>query len=109
MAAGIVIAFGAIEAIIKVFRFFFFQRNALEETKDFIRLGLGRWLALALEFELAAAILRTASTPDWTITGQLTAIIVLRTALNYFLQKEFEKAVRQSRSGERLPGLRHPF
>ena len=45
-----------------------------------IRLRLGRWLALALEFQLAADILKTA------------AIIALRTALNYFLDLEIEKA-----------------
>ncbi len=91
-AAGIVIAFGAGEGVIKVLMLFFFERNAPEEAKDFIRLRLGRWLTLALEFELAADILRTAITPSWTEIGQLAAIIVLRTTLNYFLQKEIEKS-----------------
>jgi uncharacterized membrane protein len=40
-------------------------------------------------------ILRTTITPTWNEIGQLAAIIVLRTALNYFLQNEFVK------SGER--------
>lgn len=57
-----------------------------------VRLELGRWLALALEFELAADILRTAVAPTWNEIGQLAAIIVLRTALNFFLRKEIEKA-----------------
>jgi len=93
VAAGLVIAFGATEGIIKTIGLFFFERNSPEETKDFIRLRLGRWLTLALEFELAADILRTAITPSWTEIGQLAAIVVLRTALNYFLQKEIEKSV----------------
>ncbi len=58
--------------------------------KEDVRLRLGRWLALALEFELAADILRTAVAPTWNEIGQLAAIIVLRTALNYFLQREIE-------------------
>lgn len=57
-----------------------------------IRLELGRWLALALEFELAADILRTAVAPSWNEIGQLAAIVVLRTALNFFLQEEIDKA-----------------
>ena len=57
-----------------------------------IRLELGRWLGLALEFEIAADILRTAVAPTWNEIGQLAAIIVLRTALNFFLRKEIEKA-----------------
>lgn len=36
-------------------------------------------LALALEFELAADILRTAIAPTWNEIGQFAAIIVLRT------------------------------
>jgi uncharacterized membrane protein len=57
-----------------------------------IRLELGRWLGLGLEFEIAADILRTAVAPAWNEIGQLAAIIVLRTALNFFLRKEIEKA-----------------
>lgn len=66
------------------------------DRKEEVRLRLGRWLAVALEFELAADILRTAVAPTWTEIGQLAAIAVLRTALNYFLQQEIDKA--QSRN-----------
>jgi len=57
-----------------------------------IRLRFGRWLALALEFELGADILRTAITPTWYEIGQLAAIATIRTALNYFLQQEIDRA-----------------
>ena len=50
-----------------------------------------------MEFELAADILRTAVAPTWTEIGQLAAIAVIRTALNYFLQQEIDKA--ESRRG----------
>ena len=53
---------------------------------------MGRWLAVALELELGADILRTAVAPTWNEIGQLAAIVVLRTALNFFLQKEIDKA-----------------
>jgi uncharacterized membrane protein len=61
-----------------------------------VRLTLGRWLAVGLEFELAADILRSAVTPSWQDIEQLAAIAALRTALNYFLDRE----IRQ----ESLPG-----
>ena len=64
-----------------------------EDAKEAVRLRLGRWLAVALEFELAADILRTAVAPTWNEIGQLAAIVVLRTVLNYFLQAEIDKAV----------------
>jgi uncharacterized membrane protein len=63
-------------------------------SQEDVRLELGRWLALALEFELAADVLRTAVAPTWNEIGQLAAIIVLRTALNFFLRLEIEKAAR---------------
>ncbi len=62
------------------------------DAKEAVRLRLGRWLAVALEFELAADILRTAVAPTWNEIGQLAAIVVLRTVLNYFLQAEIDKA-----------------
>ncbi len=52
---------------------------------------LGRWLAVALEFELAADILNTAVTPTWNDIAKLGAIATLRTALNYFLEREIEQ------------------
>jgi uncharacterized membrane protein len=57
-----------------------------------VRLQLGRWLSLALEFELAADILRTAIAPSWDEIGKLAAIVVLRTLLNYFLEREIRTA-----------------
>lgn len=94
--AGIIIGIAAIEAIITAIMLFL-RRDAPEESKDNVRLRLGRWLALALEFELAADILRTAVAPTWNEIGQLAAIIVLRTALNFFLQREIDKSAERRR------------
>jgi len=90
-AAAIIIGFAAIEASLRAFHLFV-RRSDMQVNKEEIRLHLGRWLALAIEFELAADILRTAMTPTWNEIGQLAAIIVIRTALNFFLQKEIDKA-----------------
>jgi uncharacterized membrane protein len=61
-----------------------------------IRLTLARYLALALEFQLGADILSTAIAPSWEQIGQLGAIAVIRTGLNYFLTKEMKEEERQS-------------
>jgi len=55
------------------------------------RLELGRFLALALEFQLAADILETSISPDWTKIGHLAAIGAIRTALNYFLARDMHE------------------
>jgi len=102
MAAALVIAAAATEAIVKAL-LLFLRRGSPPEAKNEIRLTLGRWLAIALEFELAADILRTAVTPTWTEIEQLAAIAALRTALNYFLAKEIEKeASGDQRRAERV-------
>jgi uncharacterized membrane protein len=58
------------------------QVDDSHDAKEDVRLRLGRWLALALEFLLAADILETAVAPTWEEIGQLAAIAALRTALN---------------------------
>ncbi len=64
------------------------------DPRENIRLRLGRWLALALEFQLAADILKTAVAPTWDDIGKVAAIIVLRTMLNFFLAREIAEAER---------------
>jgi uncharacterized membrane protein len=51
----------------------------------------GAWLILGLEFELAADIIRSAISPTWKDIGQLAAIAVIRTFLNYFLERDVEE------------------
>jgi uncharacterized membrane protein len=53
-------------------------------------LSLGRWLLLGLEFMLAADIVRTAISPSWDDLGQLGAIALIRTFLNFFLERDLE-------------------
>ncbi|WP_400190561.1 DUF1622 domain-containing protein [Hymenobacter sp. B81] len=56
-----------------------------------VRLSLARYLALALEFQLGADILSTAIAPSWEQIGQLGAIAVIRTVLNFFLAREMRE------------------
>lgn len=89
-AAAIIIAFAAVEATVKSL-VLFVRRGAPSEAKNEVRLTLGRWLAVGLEFELAADILNTAVTPTWNDIEKLAAIATLRTALNYFLEREIRQ------------------
>jgi len=60
-----------------------------------VRLTLGRFLALGLEFQLASDVLRTAVAPSFRELGQLAAVAAIRTVLNYFLSKEIAEERRQ--------------
>ena len=93
-SGALVIGLAALQATFRALLLFIPHRTAPGEPdkKEAVRLRLGRWLAVALELELGADILRTAVAPTWNEIGQLGAIVVLRTALNYFLQLEIDKA-----------------
>jgi len=86
-AAAVIIALAAVEATIKAAAIFLHPKSPAN-AKNEVRMTLGRWLAVALEFELAADILNTAVTPTWNDIEKLAAIAALRTALNYFLDRD---------------------
>ena len=95
--AALIVTVAAVQAILRAALLVVQPNN--EASKESVRLSFGRWLALALEFELAGDILRTTIAPSWTEIGQLAAIVVLRTALNYFLQLEIDRADVARKSG----------
>lgn len=108
-SAALVIGLAAIEATFRALVLFIPRPPAAgaPDAKEALRLHLGRWLAVALELELGADILRTAVAPTWTEIGQLGAIVVLRTALNFFLQQEIDKAkARRPDGAPRVGGRR---
>ncbi|OGB88555.1 hypothetical protein A3H38_02815 [candidate division WOR-1 bacterium RIFCSPLOWO2_02_FULL_46_20] len=68
-----------------------FNRKEAIELNETIRLKLGSYLVLALEFFIASDIIKTVITPTWESLGILGVIVAVRTVLSYFLTKELEK------------------
>lgn len=97
-AAALVILGAAVQGIVSVLRHAF-SRTPAPMASERIRIRLGQWLSLALEFELAADILRTAVAPSWDEIGKLAAIVVIRTVLNFFLQRDIAEARRREQEG----------
>ena len=94
----LVIAWGVVISL------YLYARRIFTRTEhDFnaLRLTLARYLIVALEFQLAADIISTAIAPNWDQIGKLAAIAVIRTVLNYFLEKEIDVEVEAIRSGDR--------
>ena len=93
-AIGVVVI--AVALVRAVWRY---ARDLVSQAEPFprgrIRLGVGRSLALALEFLLAADIVRTAVAPTWEEIGRLAAIAAIRTALNFFLDREIAEEERR--------------
>jgi uncharacterized membrane protein len=50
--------------------------------------NFGGWLLGALQFALAADIVRSAIAPTWEQIGELAAIAAIRTFLSYFLERD---------------------
>lgn len=74
----------------------FYQPRRLRVSSSFLanlRLNFGRWLSLALEFQLAADIVSTTLAPSFEALGKLGAIALIRTFLNFFLTQELAAEV----------------
>jgi uncharacterized membrane protein len=67
------------------------NRAEVISLNEAIRLKLGSYLVLALEFFIAGDIVKTIITPTWESLGILGAIVVIRTILSYFLTKDLKK------------------
>lgn len=87
-----IICFGVILAVYRLIQHF---KDKQARDFNYIRLTLGKYLALALEFQVGADILSTAIAPSWEQIGKLAAIAAIRTLLNYFLTKELENERRR--------------
>ena len=102
-----VIGFGVLAT---TYRFVLNLVGVRDYTDSEIRLYLGRFLVLGLEFQLGADILSTAVAPTLDDVILLGAIATIRTALNFFLSQELarerqEEATRQGTTGQRgAPG-----
>lgn len=63
-----------------------YQRDASE-----IRMHLGFYLLLALEFLIAVDVIETLLHPDWKELGILAALVVLRTLMSFSLHWELKE------------------
>lgn len=90
-AAVLVVAFGAAEAFVTLVPVVL-RPTATHGARKAIWRRFGMWLLLGLEFALAADIIGSVVSPTWEDIGQLGAIAVIRTFLNYFLERDLEES-----------------
>ncbi len=87
-AVVLIVAIGTAQALFRV-PSVFGSPSPLVAAKD-VWLSFAVWILLALEFALAADIIRSAVSPSWEEIGKLAAIAAIRTALNWFLSKDLD-------------------
>jgi uncharacterized membrane protein len=89
--ALLVIAVGTIETFFQGLRgLFSASPEGLELREAYLRYA--RWLVAGLTFQLAADILDTATGTSWDEIGRLSAIAVIRTFLNFFLERDIAES-----------------
>jgi uncharacterized membrane protein len=91
--ALLAIVVATVEVLAKVVRAMFKPLPDLEAREAWLRYA--RWLVAALTFQLAADIIETSVSTSWQTIGRVGAIAVIRTFLNYFLERD----VAQQRRG----------
>jgi uncharacterized membrane protein len=96
IVAVLVVAFGAADAFVRLL-WIVGTPGTPHGARKAIWRRFGMWLLLGLEFELAADIIGSVFSPTWQEIGKLGVIAVIRTFLNYFLEKDLEHA---AESGE---------
>ncbi len=77
---------GTIEAVVAGLRMMFSSPTGHRKRDAWLRYA--RWHVAALTFQLAADIIETSVTTDWMAIARVGAIAVIRTFLNYFLEKD---------------------
>jgi uncharacterized membrane protein len=96
--ALVIIVIGTIEAFLGGLRAALNPTRRNQELRQ-VWLTYARWLVAGLTFQLAADIIETSIAPTWDDIGRLAAIAIIRTFLNYFLERD----VTDVRGRERTP------
>lgn len=87
LLALLLIVAGTLEAFVGIARTALWRSDAPDAGRT-VWMRYSRWLVGGLTFQLAADIIETSVTPSWDDIGRIGAIAVIRTFLNYFLERD---------------------
>lgn len=85
-----IIFFGGLYGVIQILVQLFGSQSLGVVDSDQIRLKLGKTIILGLEFIVASDVVGTTLTPDYYSLGMLGILVVVRTILNYTLDKDIQ-------------------
>jgi uncharacterized membrane protein len=101
-AAMLIIVVGTIEMFIACVRSVFNPSPTGRDLRDGY-LRYARWLMAGLTFQLANDIIVSARAPSWDDIGRLAAIALIRTFLNFFLERDIAEAGRFQADADEPP------
>ena len=85
--ALLVVAYGTIQAFVHSLRAMV-NPSATGHRFQLGYIQYARWLIAGLTFQIAADVIETSIAPTWEEIGRLGAIAVIRTFLNFFLERD---------------------
>jgi uncharacterized membrane protein len=94
--ALVLILLGTVEAFFGGIRVMFSSAGGHAQRDVWLRYA--RWLVAGLTFQLAADVIETSIAPSWEDIARVAAIAVIRTFLNYFLERDLGEI--RERQGE---------
>ena len=99
--ALLVVGFGTVQAFIRSFRA---MLSPSASGKHFHAgyIQYARWLVGGLTFQLAADIVESAFSPSWDEIGRLAAVAVIRTFVNFFLERDLAQEEKREAASSRL-------
>jgi uncharacterized membrane protein len=97
--ALIVVFAGTVDAFVSAARYGFRLSARIKELRG-VWVRYSRWLVAGLTFQLAADIIESSMAPEWDDIGKLAAIAVIRTFLNYFLERDIQEISERDKAGE---------
>ena len=103
--ALVIIVIGTIQAFVRCVHALF---NPSMTGRNFRNayLQYARWLIGGLTFQLAADIIESALAPTWDEIGRLGAIALIRTFLNYFLERDMAELEEREAKSESAGDIR---
>jgi uncharacterized membrane protein len=99
LMALIVIVIGTAEAFVAGGWVLISSRSGHEKRDVWLRYA--RWLVAGLTFQLAADILETAITPSWEEIAKVGATALIRTFLNFFLERDLSEVRTRQHEADR--------
>jgi uncharacterized membrane protein len=106
----VIIVIGTAEAFVAGLRVMLWP-SATGHERRHVWLRYARWLVAGLSFQLAADIIATSIAPSWDELARLATVAVIRTFLNYFLERELTEVRERQRepwkrtTGDEVPPL----
>lgn len=95
LMALVIILFGTVETFFRG-GWVLMSSQSGHDRRD-VWLRYARWLVAGLTFQLAADIIETSITPSWEEIAKVGAIAVIRTFLNFFLERDLAEVRERER------------